>query len=58
MYKARMTNGFTEKNIPANPLSLHSLLKSYLESSSIPKSHKEILRSNGNIENDDNSDES
>lgn len=30
MHKGRVTNGFTEKNIAANPLSLHSLLRSYL----------------------------
>lgn len=57
MFKGRMTNGFTEKNIPANPLSLHSLLKSYLDSSPLPKSHKEMLKNNANIENED-SDES
>jgi hypothetical protein len=56
MYKHRITNGFSEKFPNANPLSLHSLLKNYLDSGSVPKSHKEIARSNGNIENLDNSD--
>jgi hypothetical protein len=38
-------------------MALHSLLKNYMESPSVPKSHKDIARNNGNIENLDDSDE-
>lgn len=57
MYKHRITNGFSDKFQTNNPLSLHSLLKNYLETSPVPKSFKDIVRSNGNIENMDNTDE-
>jgi hypothetical protein len=57
MYKHRITNGFSDKFPSSNPVLLHSLLKNYLDSASVPKSIKDIARSNGNIENSDNSDE-
>lgn len=57
MYKNRITNGFGDKHTVPNPITLHSLLKNYMDSTSVPKSYKEIVRSNGNIENVDNSDE-
>ena len=57
MYKQRLTNGFSDKFPSANPLSLHSLLKNYLESNSIPKSYKEIIKNNATNDNLDNSDE-
>ena len=56
MYKHRITNGFSDKHQTNNPLSLHSLLKNYMDSSAVPKSFKDIVRSNGNIENVDNTD--
>ena len=57
MYKQRITNGFSEKSPPSNPLSLHSLLRNYIDSASVPKSFKDVVRNNGNIENGDNVDE-
>ncbi len=57
MYKQRITNGFAEKQVNINPLSLHSLLKNFIDSTSLPKSLKEVAKSNGNIEIVDTSDE-
>jgi len=57
MYKHRITNGFSDKLPSSNPVLLHSLLKNYLDSPSVPKSIKEIARNNGSMENSDTSDE-
>ena len=57
MYKQRTTNGFSEKHTANNPFSLHSLLKNYMDSSSVPKSLKDVVKSNINMESSDNSDE-
>lgn len=53
MYKQRNTNGFSEKHASNNPFSLHSLLKNYIDSSSVPKSLKDVVKNNLNIENSD-----
>jgi len=53
MFKQRIVNGSIEKSLPQNPMSLHSLLKNYLESSSVPKSYKDVLKGGSNIEYQD-----
>ena len=57
MYKHRITNGFSDKFQSANPLSLHSILKNYLDTNSLPKSFKEVVKNSNNIENIDKSEE-
>jgi len=56
MIKQRLVNGSPEKGHSNPVITLHSLLKTYLETNAAPRSLKDVMRNNPTIEYDEYAD--